>query len=356
MSATFSNAFTGKRVFVTGHTGFKGAWLSLWLTELGAKVYGYALKPEGKPNLYDQLGLSKLVGSTLGDVLDAVKLRRAVAEARPEFVFHLAAQPLVRRSYREPAETFAVNVQGTANLLEAVRKTPSVRVCQVITSDKCYENLEREAPYRETDALGGRDPYSASKACAELVVASYRRSFFQDGVSLASVRAGNVIGGGDWAEDRIVPDCVRSLMRGKPIVVRNPASVRPWQHVLDPLSGYLTLAAAQAAAPRRNAEAWNFGPSAEASLTVGQLADRVVAAWGSGKWINAGADGQPHEAGLLKLDCAKARQRLGWRPLFDADEAIARMVAWYRAASRRGFDALAFTREQIGAYAAEGVR
>ena len=359
VKAAFGGAFSGRTVFVTGHTGFKGAWLSLWLRELGAKVVGYALPPDAKPSLFEQSGLERLVDSRLGDVRDAALLEKTLGETRPEIVFHLAAQPLVRRSYEQPAETFATNVQGTANLLEAVRRTDSVRAAVVVTSDKCYENREADHAYREDDRLGGRDPYSASKACAEIVVASYRDSFFsaasaeRRAVSLSSARAGNVIGGGDWAVDRLIPDCIRALAAGRAISVRNPRSVRPWQFVLEPLSGYLSLAAHQLASPESGAEAWNFGPSPEDAHTTAQVAELVVRGWGSGRWTAADADpSAPHEAGLLKLDSGKARARLSWRPVYGADEAVARTVAWYRAAAEPGFDALAFTRRQIADYTA----
>ena len=357
----FGGAFSGRTVLVTGHTGFKGAWLSLWLRELGANVVGYALAPNTKPSLFEQLGLAKLVDSRLGDVRDAALLEKILRETRPEIVFHLAAQPLVRLSYEQPAETFATNVSGTANLLDAVRHADSVRAVTVITTDKCYENRETDQAYREDDRLGGRDPYSASKACAELVVSSYRASFFSAGAakrhraSVSTARAGNVIGGGDWATDRLIPDCLRALAAGKPISVRNPKSVRPWQHVLEPLSGYLRLAALQLAEPEKYAEAWNFGPSEGDARTAADVADLVVRAWGSGCWSSPAADGpQPHEAGLLRLDSTKARERLSWRPVYGVDEAVAKTVAWHRAAAQPGFDALAFTRAQLADYTAAG--
>lgn len=355
----FDGVLSGRAVLVTGHTGFKGAWLSLWLKELGARVAGFALAPNTKPSLFTQLGLETLIDSRIGDVRDAALLEKTMREVRPEIVFHLAAQPIVRRSYASPAETFSTNVLGTVNLLDAVRRTDSVRVCQVITTDKCYENLETERAYREDDRLGGRDPYSASKACAELVVSSYRDSFFPAGAaSVSSVRAGNVIGGGDWAEDRLVPDCVRALAAGRAAVVRNPRSVRPWQFVLEPLSGYLRLASLQLAQGARYSEAWNFGPEPGDSRTAAQVADLVVRAWGSGRWDGPEAEtAAPHEAGQLRLDSGKARERLGWRPACGVEEGLARTVAWYRAAQEPGFDALSFSRRQIAEYAAgAGVR
>ncbi|MBI4062054.1 MAG: CDP-glucose 4,6-dehydratase [Elusimicrobia bacterium] len=357
MRAAFGGAFSGRVVLVTGHTGFKGAWLALWLRELGAKVVGCALPPDAESGLFERAGLGRLIDSRLGDVRDPAFLKGILDEARPEIVFHLAAQPLVRASYERPAETFATNVLGTSNLLEAVRHQDSVRACLIITTDKCYENREADRAYRESDRLGGRDPYSASKACAELVVSAYRDSFFSGAaakgraVSVSSARAGNVIGGGDWARDRLVPDCIRALEAGRPISVRNPRSVRPWQFVLEPLSGYLSLAAHQLAASGSGAEAWNFGPPSGEERTAAQIAELVVRGWGSGRWTAADDSAAPHEAGLLKLDSSKARERLSWRPVYGVDEAVARTVAWYRAAAAPGFDALAFTRGQIADYA-----
>lgn len=359
--AEFDRVFSERTVLVTGHTGFKGSWLSLWLHKLGAKVVGYALPPVAKPNLFEQLGLERLIDSRLGDVRDSASLENVLRETKPEIVFHLAAQPLVRISYEQPVETFATNVIGTANLLETVRRTDSVRVCQVITTDKCYANSELDYAYREEDRLGGRDPYSASKACAELVVSAYRDSFFSAAaakrrdVSVSSVRAGNVIGGGDWARDRLVPDCIRALSSELPVVVRNPLSVRPWQFVLESLSGYLCLASYQFINSAHGAEAWNFGPSSGDTRTAAQVAELVVRGWGAGRWVSADSDSAaPHEAGLLKLDSSKAHARLSWRPVYSADEGIAHTVAWYRAAIQPGFDALAFTRRQIDDYAAAG--
>ncbi len=353
MKSAFGGVFSGKTVFVTGHTGFKGSWLSLWLLELGAKVVGLALPPETQPNLYDQLGLQNLMDSRMGDVRDLDLVQKILRETRPEIVFHLAAQPLVRRSYGDPLETFSVNVLGTAHLLEAVRKTDSVRVCQVITTDKCYENREIDYAYKETDPLGGKDPYSASKACAEMVVSSYRASFFSKpgAPSLSSTRAGNVIGGGDWAKDRLIPDCARALIAGHPISVRNPQAVRPWQFVLDPLSGYLRLASLQWADAQKYSEAWNFGPRLGSARCVGEVVDLVLKAWGAGEKRDAIDPSSPHEAGLLQLDSSKAMERLHWKPVYDLKAAIARTMEWYRASQKPGFDALNFTRGQIRDYA-----
>ena len=353
MTSDFGGVFSGKTVLVTGHTGFKGSWLSLWLLELGAKVVGFALPPETQPNLFTQLGLARLMDSHFGDIRDLSLLEKTLWETKPEIVFHLAAQPLVRRSYGQPVETFAVNVLGTANLLDAVRRTKSVRVCQVITTDKCYENREKDCAYREDDRLGGRDPYSASKASAEIVVSSYRSSFFSavGAASISSTRAGNVIGGGDWAADRLIPDCVRALSLGRAVEIRNPHSLRPWQHVLEPLSGYLRLASLQWTEPANFSEAWNFGPEIGKALSVGEVADLVVRAWGSGHWMTPKADlSAPHEAKLLQLDSAKAAKRLKWRPVYALAEAIEQTISWYRAAQEPGFDALAFTRRQIQSY------
>jgi CDP-glucose 4,6-dehydratase len=355
----FGGTFKGKTVLVTGHTGFKGAWLCLWLKELGAKVVGLSLPPAVKPNLYERAGLGSLMESHFADLRDPVPVARLLRQCRPQIIFHLAAQALVRSSYDDPAGTFSTNVLGTVNLLDAVRAAPSVRVCQVITSDKCYENRETDHAYNEGDRLGGRDPYSASKACAELVVASYRDSFFplaqikRHRVSLSSARAGNVIGGGDWAKDRLIPDCVRCLRAGKPILVRNPASVRPWQHVLEPLGGYLRLAALQLAAPARYAQAWNFGPSSR-TAKVADVVDLAIGHWGGGKRLSPSSRrGAPHEARLLRLDCGKARRLLGWRSVYSLEQGIAETIRWYRGFYlERGFDASSFTRGQIRDYAA----
>lgn len=352
LESMVNNVFAGRTVFVTGHTGFKGSWLSLWLHMLGAKVVGYALPPNTTPNLYTQLGLSRFIDSNKGDVRDRSRLLKIMRRAKPHFVFHLAAQPLVRLSYEKPVDTFAANVMGTVNLLEAVRQTNSVKVCQVITSDKCYENREAKIAYKETDRLGGHDPYSASKACAELVVTSYRNSFFSSGVSLSSARAGNVIGGGDWSKDRLFPDCMRALMAGKPVLIRNPRAVRPWQFVLEPLSGYLLLASRQWADPKRYAEAWNFGPREKKTFTTAEIADLVIQAWGRGRWVGPKEKKKaPHEAGLLQVDSAKARLYLKWKPVYSVTEAVLKTMAWYHAAQGKKFDALAFSRRQITEYA-----
>lgn len=352
MTPPFGGAYAGRRVLVTGHTGFKGSWLSFWLAELGAEVWGLALPPEGPPALYTALALDGLVRSRIGDVRDAASVDAAFAESRPHAVFHLAAQPLVRRSYALPVETFGVNAVGTAQLLDSARRAGTAGAIVVVTTDKVYEEPEAARPRSETDALGGHDPYSASKACAEIVAASMRRSF---SLPLATARAGNVIGGGDWSEDRLVPDCARAFAARRPAAVRNPASVRPWQHVLEPLAGYLTLGARLLAGDASAAEAWNFGPD-EDGVTVAQVADAAAGAWGDGASWKASPDSGPHEARALRLDSGKAARRLGWRPVWDARRAVAESMAWYKAASAPGFDARALTRSQTAAYLADAAK
>jgi CDP-glucose 4,6-dehydratase len=362
MSQRDRDFYRGKRVLLTGHTGFKGAWLSLWLADCGAEVHGLALPPETEASLFDEARVAqRLATHTVGDVRDLEAVRKAIGAAKPEIVFHLAAQALVRRSYREPAETFATNVMGTVNVLEAVRLAGAggARVCQIITTDKCYENREWVHPYRECDRLGGHDPYSASKACAELAVSSYRKSFLAGlGISLSSARAGNVIGGGDWAEDRIVPDAIAALSRGESVLVRNPHAIRPWQHVLEPLSGYLRLARRQWESPAECSEAYNFGPMPGEALSVGELAGEVVKAWGTGTWHsgekNAGAPA-PHEAHFLRLDITKAMSELSWRPRWDVRQGIRETVEWYRQRnSRQAFDAQESCLDQIRRYEQQG--
>lgn len=331
-----SEFWRDKRVFVTGHTGFKGSWLSLWLSELGAQVTGYSLAPEASPNLFEICRVSEGMNSIIGDVLDSATLARAMQEAQPDVVLHLAAQSLVRRSYANPVETLAVNVMGTVNLLEAVRACPSVRSALVVTTDKCYENREWVWGYREQDALGGYDPYSSSKACAELVVSAYRSSFFNParyethGVGLATARAGNVIGGGDWALDRLVPDTLRAFAESREVELRNPTATRPWQHVLEPIGGYLLLAEALHDRGQVYSGAWNFGPGEDGDRTVEWVVTRLAQGWGVGAgWRTVDGD-QPHEAGLLRLDCSKARAFLGWRPRWSLDQAIERIISWHK--------------------------
>jgi CDP-glucose 4,6-dehydratase len=343
-----------RRVLVTGHTGFKGGWLALWLAARGARVHGFALDPPTEPSFFSACRLSRrLAEDRRGDVRDADGLAECLRAARPEIVFHLAAQPLVRRSYREPAETFDVNVLGTVRLLEAIRACDAVRAVVVVTTDKVYDNREWEWAYREPEPLGGADPYSASKACTELVCASYRHSFLaSSGVRLATARAGNVIGGGDWAADRLVPDFLRALDAGAPLAVRSPSAVRPWQHVLEPLAGYLLLGARLLEAEGDAGDlagAWNFGPAESDDRTVGWLAERLCRAAGVA-WEQDDAE-HPHEAGLLRLDSSKARRRLGWRPRWNLEEAVERTVAWHLA-WRRGADMAEVSQAQIAAHEA----
>jgi CDP-glucose 4,6-dehydratase len=342
----------GRKVFLTGHTGFKGSWLSLWLHRLGAQVSGYSLAPHTSPSLFALAHVDQLVQSALADIRDYGSLAARLAASAPEVVFHLAAQPLVRRSYADPVETFAVNVIGTAHLLQAVRSVPSVRAVVVVTTDKCYENRNWHWGYRENDRLGGHDPYSSSKACTELVVASFRDSFFAPAAgatqapAVASARAGNVIGGGDWADDRLLPDLVRAAKAGVPVMIRNPDAVRPWQHVLEPLDGYLLLAQRLCEYSTAYAQAWNFGPESTDVRTVGWVADRFATLWGAGAAWRQDPGVHPHEARLLHLDIAKARVQLDWRPRWSTDDALRATVDWYSHV-HAGADPRRVTLEQI---------
>ena len=355
----FADTYRGKTVFVTGHTGFKGSWLCLWLERLGARVVGYSLAPPTSPSLFEQAGIAETIEHHIGDVRDAEMLRAALGAARPDFVFHLAAQPLVIDSYAAPAETFATNVTGSINLMEAVRASAMRGAVVMVTTDKVYLNHEWEHAYRENDPLGGHDPYSASKAAMEVAVASWRSSFFapaeeaQHGVRIASARAGNVIGGGDWSGNRLVPDLMRSLGGNNRPTLRNAGSLRPWQHVLEPLAGYLWLGA-RLASPggERFAQGWNFGPQPTDVRSVGELADAVLAAWGAPGWTDATEPGALHEAGLLRLAIDKAVGRLGWRPVWDFAETARRTADWYKAVSADPALARSATYADLDAYIA----
>jgi len=340
-------SWRGKRVFLTGHTGFKGGWLALWLQRLGARGTGFALEPPTVPSLFELARVGDGMDCVTGDIRDLESLRAAVARARPELVFHLAAQALVRPGYDDPVATYATNVMGTINVLESLRDCDSVRAAVMVTSDKCYENREWVWGYRENEAMGGFDPYSSSKGCAELVTAAYRRSFFPPGgAAIASARAGNVIGGGDWAKDRLVPDVIRAFSAGQAVELRNPKSVRPWQHVLDPLAGYLALAERLAEGGTGFADGWNFGPADQDARPVAWVVEQIAAAWpGSPGWRRTG-EPSPHEAHLLRLDCSKARALLDWAPRLAATEAVAWTVDWYRTHAR-GDDVRALTLAQI---------
>ncbi len=345
----------GKRVLVTGHTGFKGSWLVLWLEALGAVPLGLSLAPESVPSLSDKAAIESRFESVRCDIRDGERLAAAVEALAPDVVLHLAAQTLVRRSYREAILTFETNVMGTAHLLEAVRRTPCVRAVVIVTTDKCYENNEWVWAYREVDALGGHDPYSASKACAEILSASWRRSFLSESVAggrkiaMATARAGNVIGGGDWAADRLVPDCARAFGLGERVVIRNPRATRPWQHVLEPLCGYLLLAERLWNDGPAFAEAWNFGPDADDIQPVSWVLDRLVQFWGGSARWELDAGDHPHEAGLLAVDAAKARARLGWRPRLPLKDAIAWTADWYKR-EQAGEAAAQLVIDQITAY------
>ncbi len=340
----------GKRVFLTGHTGFKGGWLALWLTDMGAEVYGYSLEPPTKPSFVETCGLASRIGShVIADVRDAGALSNAMRNAKPEIVLHLAAQSLVRASYADPVETFSVNVMGTVNVLEAVRQTPEVVAVVNVTTDKCYENREWVWAYRENEAMGGFDPYSSSKGCSELITSSYRRSFLASaGVRVASARAGNVIGGGDWANDRLIPDFLRALDTGTTLTIRSPNATRPWQHVLEPLSGYLTLAERLYDSGDDFAEAWNFGSNDEDARPVAWIVAYLSAGIPGSSW-KCDETPQPHEANHLKLDSAKAKSRLVWHPRWKLETALSHTLSWHRA-WRSGGDMAAFSISQIHEY------
>jgi CDP-glucose 4,6-dehydratase len=349
------NFWYGKRVLVTGNTGFKGSWLSLWLQSLGAEVIGYALAPNTKPSLYEIANVSDGMTTILGDVRDLEKLNAVFSQFKPEIVIHMAAQALVRFSYDDPVETYSTNVMGTVNILEAVRQSKTVRAVVNVTSDKCYENQEWEWGYRENEAMGGYDPYSNSKGCSELITSSYRRSFFnpqkynEHKVALASARAGNVIGGGDWSQDRLIPDIMRAIQKGSDVLIRNPHSIRPWQHVLEPLSGYLLLAEKLYECSGQYSEAWNFGPNDNDAKPVQFIVESLIEYWGrEASWVLDGVE-HPHEASYLKLDCSKAKARLNWQPKWDIDRTLKEVVDWYQAYVD-GRDMKQLTLEQIEKY------
>ncbi len=350
------NFWKDKKVFITGHTGFKGSWLSLWLQSCGAHLAGYALAP-AKQNLFEDTHVDEGMESVAGDVRDLEQLRSTIEKHKPEVLFHLAAQSLVRYSYRYPVETFSTNLMGTVNVLEAARQSESVRVVVIITSDKCYDNKEWVWGYRENDPMGGFDPYSCSKGGAELITASYRNSFFpvneydQHGVGLASARAGNVIGGGDWSEDRLIPDIIKAFMERTPVSIRNPSAIRPWQHVLEPLSGYMHLAESLWDDGPRFSQAWNFGPNDKDAKSVGWIVKRLAALWGDGaQWV-INTDHQPHEAHYLKLDCSKAKSLLGWSPRLSLDNALEWTTDYYRTYQQKG-DMKQLIEKQISDYEA----
>jgi CDP-glucose 4,6-dehydratase len=352
----FRNAFHKKRVWLSGHTGFKGAWLAEWLLQLGAEVYGFALPPDTQPSLFERLNLAHRIHHGLGDLRDRDAVRDSLLNVQPDFVLHLAAQPLVRKSYAYPVETYQTNVLGTIHVLESLRSLQSACTAILVTTDKCYENREHGLPYNEEDHLGGRDPYSSSKAMAELAIAAYRQSFFghQDSqIRIASARAGNVIGGGDWAEDRIVPDCIRALRLGQPISVRNPTATRPWQHVLEPLSGYLWLAASLATSPK-TPRAINFGPNPEANRSVGNLVAETLKHW-PGSWQDASQSNAPHEAKLLSLSIEKARHLLRWAPVWNFEPTIEKTISWYHRFEADPASAHQLTVSQIQGYLADAM-
>ena len=361
-SAVFANAYSGKTVLLTGHTGFKGAWLSEWLLALGANLTGFSIDCE-KQSLFHQLKLAGRLRDLRGDVRDLAAVTKLVADLQPDFVFHLAAQPLVRQSYIDPVGTFTTNVDGSINIMEAARLSSHRVAVVMVTTDKCYENREMNYAYNETDSLGGHDPYSASKAAAEIAIGSYRKSFFDvqtpPRVALASARAGNVIGGGDWAEDRLVPDAIRALRNNDEIGVRNQNATRPWQHVLDPLSGYLALGAAlratmDARSPADACSAFNFGPNAESNRKVADVVEELLKHW-PGKWVDQTESTAPHEAGLLNLNIDKANRVLAWRPVWDFEESVAQTMSWYRR-TNSGEDPLLLTQQQIGQYQSDAAR
>lgn len=351
-----NNSFKGKKVLVTGHTGFKGSWMSHWLLSMGADLYGYALAPETDPNVFDALNLASRMNHKVADIRDANEIEAYVKDIKPDFIIHMAAQPLVRYSYHEPKYTYEVNVMGTMNLFEAVRKANLKLVMVNVTTDKCYENKEWDYGYRELDPLGGYDPYSSSKACSEILTSSYRNSFFNPNdygkthnVAVASGRAGNVIGGGDWSGDRLVPDCIKAFSQNKEVEIRNPHATRPWQHVLEPVRGYLELAAALERDPMKYAEAWNFGPGEDAAINVGTLLEIITKNW-QGKVKNVSNLDEPHEASFLKLDLSKTTNRLKFKPALNIDKAVSMTIEWYKTFYESKEDIVKFTNAQINEY------
>ena len=346
--------YKDKKILITGHTGFKGSWLSIWLKMMGAEVIGYALEPYTERDNFVVTKLEYKTIHIIGDVRNYQNLLNVFTKYEPEFVFHLAAQPLVRESYVNPKETYDVNIGGTVNLLECCRLTESVKVIVNVTTDKCYENKEWIWGYRENDRLGGYDPYSSSKAGSEVVTAAYRQSFFnpekvnKHGKNIASARAGNVIGGGDWQTDRLIPDCIASLEQNEPIIIRNPSAVRPWQHVLEPLSGYLLLAEKMYQSPGQYCEAWNFGPTERSMKPVGEVTDLVIQNWGEGSWQDLSEKNASHETNILKLDISKARTRLGWNPVLSIERAVTATVDWYK--SYKEHDMYQFCKKQVESY------
>jgi CDP-glucose 4,6-dehydratase len=350
------STFKSKKILITGHTGFKGSWMAHWLLKMGADVYGYALKPQTVPNIFDVLGLAKRLNSKIADVRDYDELETYISQVKPDFIFHMAAQPLVRYSYQEPKYTYEVNVMGTVNLFEAVRKNQLKTIIVNITTDKCYENKEWDYGYRELDPLGGYDTYSSSKACSEILTSSYRNSFFNPKdyakthhVAVASGRAGNVIGGGDWSGDRLVPDCIKAFSQNQEVEIRNPHATRPWQHVLEPVRGYLELAVALSKDASKYAEAWNFGPGEDAAIDVGTLLGIITKNW-QGKVKNVSNKTEPYEASFLKLDLSKTANRLKFKPVLSIDEAVTMTIDWYKAFYDGNYDLAKFTDQQIEKY------
>ena len=352
---TFENIFSGKTVFITGHTGFIGTWTSLWLKSLGANVVGYSIDIPTKPSMFEIIELKNYVTDIIGDVNNLKKLQKSIDEFKPSFVFHLAAQPLVRVSYEKPIDTLQTNIMGTANLLESIRHASSVKSCVILTSDKCYKNIEKNHAYKEDDHLGGYDPYSSSKAGTELIISSYRNSFFtsqkeESKAGIASVRAGNVIGGGDWGEDRLIPDCVKSLISGKKILIRNPDYVRPFQYILEPVSGILKLSQKMWKDPENFSTSWNMGPkNSKDKIQVKHLVDSILKQWGNGEWEDGSNlnSGLKHEAKLLMLDSTKAKKLLNWKTILSIREAISETVSWYSAFIDKKLDMNKFTLSQI---------